>query len=92
MLLLIQSQFSSPQKHGGGAYFLLEHYLPESCITSQCEAPLLAELQARHRERRGVAEERAEDLFIVFCQQLAEYGTHFYSAHMVGNFCANPTS
>ncbi|XP_026677259.1 uncharacterized protein LOC113466237 [Diaphorina citri] len=74
---------SSSQKHGGcGDYFLLEHYLPESSITSDCEAPLIAELQARHRERKGVLPERAEDLFIVFCQQLAEYGTHFYSAQL----------
>ncbi|KAI5750314.1 hypothetical protein M8J76_014576 [Diaphorina citri] len=84
--LALQAEFGnySEQKHGGcGDYFLLEHYLPESSITSDCEAPLIAELQARHRERKGVLPERAEDLFIVFCQQLAEYGTHFYSAQLV---------
>uniref|UniRef100_A0A8D8XTC1 Tyrosine-protein phosphatase non-receptor type 13 n=1 Tax=Cacopsylla melanoneura TaxID=428564 RepID=A0A8D8XTC1_9HEMI len=84
--LALQAEFGdyNEQKHGGcGDYFLLEHYLPESSITSECESPLIAELQARHRERQGLAADKAEDLFIVYCQQLAEYGTHFYSSHLV---------
>lgn len=70
------------QEHGCGDYFLMEHYISEHYInnTGLSENELVAQLQEFHKLRKGLDPGRAEELFVGQAMQLAEYGTHFYSA------------
>jgi hypothetical protein len=69
------------KEHGHRAYFLLEHYIPESLlIQHEDEQALRAQMQLLHKERQGLDPGRAEEIYITLVQMLKGYGSHFYNA------------
>ncbi|KDR18574.1 Tyrosine-protein phosphatase non-receptor type 13 [Zootermopsis nevadensis] len=81
--LALQSEFGDylDQEHGHGAYFLLEHYIPESLLVQhEDEQALRAQMQLLHKKRHGLDPGRAEEIYINLVQMLKGYGTHFYNA------------
>ncbi|CAK1550350.1 unnamed protein product [Leptosia nina] len=69
----------SYREHGTADYFLLEHYLPESLITTDM-ADIKLRMKKSHESRRGLEKNRAVINYITLAQTFRDYGAHFYSA------------
>lgn len=69
----------SYREHGTADYFLLEHYLPESLITSDM-ADVKFRMKRAHESRRGLDRSKAVINYITLAQTFRDYGAHFYSA------------
>lgn len=69
----------SYREHGTADYFLLEHYLPESVITSNM-ADVKLRMKRAHESRHGLERSGAIVNYITLAQTFRDYGAHFYSA------------
>jgi hypothetical protein len=77
--------------HGHRAYFLLEHYIPESLLIQHGdEQALRTQMQILHKERQGLDPGRAEETYVTLVQMLKGYGSHFYNAIWVRAFNRPP--
>ncbi|KOB68141.1 Tyrosine-protein phosphatase [Operophtera brumata] len=69
----------SYREHGSADYFLMEHYLPETVITSNM-ADVKLRMKCAHESRYGLDRNTAIINYITLSQTFRDYGAHFYSA------------